>query len=199
MPSSMPYHFGFVIDAAMAAAPVKTILDVGIGYGKWGFLFHEFLDGHYDRVFPDQWKMEIHGVEIFEPYIKRFPWLKHFYKRIFCADIANLVLTKPRPKGLHEKYDIIYAGDVIEHLEKTPAVKMLRRLVQMSRKTLILSIPLGAAWMGNKIVAGNQWEHHRSTWSREEIEGYAARDMEVKTEVFNFGRGPIGAFAFTRK
>ena len=68
----------------------------------------------------------------------------------------------------------------------------------MAGRLFLLSIPLGTNWLGNKIVADNEWEHHRSTWEFDEILSYAEKDMGIDYEVHNFARGPIGVFAFMR-
>src|SRR5258708_35558700 len=45
-----------------------SVLDVGCGFGKYGFLSREYLDVQFGRLTPDQWQTRIVGIEAFAPY-----------------------------------------------------------------------------------------------------------------------------------
>ena len=66
MPTSVPYGVPIIAGAARQLRP-KSVLDVGIGFGKYGMLFREYLDiwdmecvADYD---PAAWKTRIDGIE----------------------------------------------------------------------------------------------------------------------------------------
>jgi len=69
MPSSAPDHIPAVLKHVMKLQP-KRVLDVGVGYGKWGFLLREYLESWNDRVHPEDWEITITGVEVWEPYTR---------------------------------------------------------------------------------------------------------------------------------
>ena len=163
MPSSLPDFIPTIIKTVMSTNP-RSVLDVGIGFGKWGHLFREYLDVYHGRVFKEDWLVNIEGVEIFRPYIEKQPWLSPIYDKIYCADIWDF-LVRRSPVS----YDIIMAGDVIEHLPKPMAQDVLVELHRISNKSLVLSIPLGKEWLGNKVVAGNGNERHLSAWTKEDV------------------------------
>jgi len=50
----------------------ESILDIGVGFGRWGFLFREFLEIWDDENYSGKWKRKIDGVEIFPDYIKEY-------------------------------------------------------------------------------------------------------------------------------
>lgn len=176
MPSSIPDHIPDVLKRIQKLQP-RRVLDVGIGFGKWGFLLREYLETWHDRVHPDSWKTEIHGVEVWEPYTK-LPWIETLYNKIFNEDIRSFA------KEADASYDVIICGDVIEHLPKTEAIDVLKRLLRLTRKTLVLSIPLGQEWLNNQIVDQNPYEKHRSAWSRVDIE-----DLGRVTQAIQFSVG----------
>ncbi len=194
MPSSTPKHISYVMDHIMKIQP-KTILDVGIGYGKWGFLCREYLEAWKDRVFPDQWEILLHGIEIFKPYTE-LPWIESIYDLVWNDDLTKVIhLLKPRTPA-NKGYDLIIAGDVIEHIRKDDGIQAIKDMIQISSKEIILSIPLGEGWMNNMIVADNEAERHRAVWRLVDVEG-VVRDEGYRFhewKIFEDNRRNIGVF-----
>lgn len=186
MPSSTHKTLSNVLDVLKAIDP-KTVLDVGIGYGKWGFLCREYLEAHADRVYPDDWKVKITGVEAWTPYIERIPWIGDLYDEIYPSRIEDLVSSLP-------DFELIIAGDVIEHLMKDDALMVLEELKKRTVKAFILSIPIGERWLGNMVIAGNDFESHRSTWSLEELNKIMGRPPIFKSEE---PRGEVAVYVYT--
>ena len=51
MPTSFHHHISKMVDWVVRLQP-RSILDIGVGFGKWGFLCREYLDifqGRYAR------------------------------------------------------------------------------------------------------------------------------------------------------
>ncbi len=193
MPSSTWAHIPNVIEAIFKLQPA-SILDVGIGYGKWGFLCREYLESWKDRVFPNQWKVRIDGIEIFAPYYERLPWVRNIYDEVYIGDACSVV------DGLCLRYDAVMAGDVLEHIEKSAAADLMQRLMSVANKTFILGLPIGDAWMRNQIVADNQAERHQSNWEIEEVNQTVNPNGEFKAKVRQFdvwGR-PYAVFMFSK-
>lgn len=155
MPSSTYKNHTLIIREIMKQQPV-TILDIGIGFGKWAFLAREYLETWKDRVFPDQWKVKIEGIEIFKPYIERLPWQKVIYDKIHEGDASDVI------KRLGN-YDLIIAGDVIEHLPKEKGIELMKACISKC-KCAVFSIPVGN-WMNNVTVADNDAEKHQAVWN----------------------------------
>ena len=101
-------NISYNIDLVKLIDP-SCILDVGIGFGRWGFLFREFLDVWDDGNYSGNWKRKIDGVEIFKGYIKDYH--KYFYNEIFNIDALDFI------NKTNSDYDLIFCGDIIEHME----------------------------------------------------------------------------------
>jgi len=185
MPSS---YYGFldeVVRVFMGVSP-KTVLDIGVGFGKWGHLFREYGDIFVGRFEKDDWITQIDGVEIFEHYINAHEHQKYIYDNIYIGNIFDIIDTLP-------EYEFIYAGDVIEHLHREDALIVLDKLKNKASKYLVVCIPLGdsSQWSQGEVY-GNVHESHLSFWTPEDFMGGVAGQWEVdiiKRELRGFDIG----------
>lgn len=156
-----------------------SILDIGIGFGRWGILFREFLEVWGDRNYSGSWKRTIDGVEIFPDYIKSYH--KYFYDNIYLENALDFI---SRTKN---KYDLINCGDVIEHFEKKDALKFINLCLNKS-KYLLINIPAGNNWEQDAIN-NNEYERHRSVWRVSDFKKYDNRlikkfhDIELRNYI----------------
>jgi len=178
MPSSYHAFINEVLDLYLEKNN-KTVLDIGIGFGKWGHLFREYGDVFQGRLTPREWVTEIHGVEIFEKYITQLH--RYVYDVIMVGSIAKIAGALP-------DYDFVFAGDVIEHMEKDVALYVLEQLKRKCRR-VVISIPLGLEWNQGEVF-GNEAERHLSVWNERDFE-----DWKIKIIKVNPKNKPIGLFA----
>ncbi|HYE03593.1 MAG TPA: class I SAM-dependent methyltransferase [Phycisphaerales bacterium] len=159
------------------ARPVRRVLDVGCGSGKWGFLTRELLDFYSNAVYyRADWKVRIEGIEIFERY--RNPVHEYVYDRVHWGDAVEIV------EGLDE-FDVIIAMEVIEHLTKDRGELLLRRLIARADRAVILSFPPEVDAAGDHIfsqqtVHGNVHETHRSIWTEADLSAYTFRRLAAQ-------------------
>lgn len=139
----------------------KSVFDVGVGFGRWGFLARMYLEVWKDRILKKDWVVQVDGVEIWDEYIT--PGVKYYYDKIWIGDALEIT------NGLDRKYDMIIAGDIIEHLKKSSARKLFKRLYEMADKVLIVVIPMGHLEGEEEILGGNPYERHQSWWTEEEM------------------------------
>lgn len=139
-----------------------SILDVGVGFGRWGILFREFLEIWERSNYNGDWKVTIDGVEIFEPYIKDYH--KYFYSNIFIQDALEFL------KLTDKKYDLIHFGDVIEHLTKNEGEEMIEIAMEKAKYVLI-NIPIGKNWPQDG-TPDNLYEAHKSVWYNNDFTKY---------------------------
>ncbi len=193
MPSSTWAHISNVMDTIYKASP-ESILDVGIGYGKWGFLCREYLESWKDRVFPEQWQVRLEGIEIFAPYYERLPWVRQFYNTVHIGDACSVV------DDLCTTFDLVLAGDVLEHINKEAATELLPKLMKLTQKLLIVCLPIGERWLKNRIVADNQAEQHRATWEIGEVIRAVGpgNEFRVTTLEYEVAGRPYAVFMFFR-
>mgnify|MGYP003676976206 CR=1 FL=1 len=199
MPVSIQIQITACVTKIVAAEPA-SVLDVGCGFGKWGYLCREYLDAFNGRWRPEDWTTRIDGIEFFEPYI--LDHQRALYSNITIGDIRDLCKTC-------DEYDVIIAGDVIEHMHKDEAEEVVETLYAKARKLLIVNIPLGKGW-DHPAQYGNPAELHRSEWYKEDFDGYAiesetyrlpagidygsfycAKDMEPDVRVAGFGNAAL--------
>jgi hypothetical protein len=162
MPTSTYSQITTVVKYLTAIMP-SSLLDIGVGNGKFGFIARDFLDVMLgERYHKDDWKIKIDGIEVFEKYIQDHQ--KSLYDEIFIGDAYDVI------DGLGQ-YDVIYLGDVLEHIEKDRAYEFLEKCANHCNRFIILSIPLGEKWIQPEIY-GNPHEEHLSFWSSEEFEEF---------------------------
>jgi len=162
MPSSRPNTIPTVIHLVRQLRP-KSVLDVGVGFGKWGHLFREYTDINEAEQDPARyrrknWRVRIDGIEGHAAYVT--PMHRYLYNKIHIGDACALMRKLPR-------YDLIFMGDVIEHLEKEAGLELMRDALKKSRKAIIVSTPKFET--GQRDLCDNELERHRSLWSAKDF------------------------------
>lgn len=151
----------FCINAIRRIQPRK-ILDVGVGFGRWGILCREFLEVWNERTHSVNWELQIDGVEIFKSNIEEYH--KFFYSNIYNESISDFLIRTDYV------YDLIILGDVVEHFEEKNAQDLLNLCLKRS-EYVILNLPLGKDWQQGEIY-GNLYERHLSFWEKKDIKGH---------------------------
>src|SRR5947209_14362475 len=157
MPSSRPNSIPTIIHLVRQIKPL-SILDVGVGFGKWGHLFREYTDiimserdpSRYERK---NWQVKIDGIEGHAAYVTEMH--RYLYNEIHIGEASEMI------KKLSH-YDLIFFGDVLEHLEKETGMQLLRDSWQLCNKAIIATTPRQET--GQENVCGNELERHRSLW-----------------------------------
>jgi hypothetical protein len=152
-------HFGqisLVVEILVKVKP-KSILDVGIGYGKYGMLAREYLDyAHFRRR-----DILIDGIEGFGEYIQ--DGQRFYYDNIFIGDALSLLPTLG-------KYDIILLLDTLEHFTKEDGLQILKDC-QLHATHVLVATPIEIEPQG--AVYGNEFEHHRFQWNKRDLISFA--------------------------
>jgi hypothetical protein len=157
MPSSRPTTIPTIISVVRQLKP-QSILDVGVGFGKWGHLFREYTDileaehdpARYERA---NWKVRIDGIEGYTSYITEMH--RFLYNEIFIGNALELI-------HIVGHYDLVFLGDIIEHFEKEDGMNLLASAVEKAGKAVIVSTPKFET--GQEDLCGNELEKHRSLW-----------------------------------
>lgn len=154
-------NISYNIDLVKRINP-NSILDIGIGFGRWGILFREFLEVWGDNNYSGKWNRTIDGIEIFPDYIKDYH--KYFYDNIYTENALDFL------QKTTNKYDLINCGDVIEHFDKNEALKLIE-LCLIKSKFVLINIPIGDNWKQGS-VNNNDYEMHRSIWYNSDFTKY---------------------------
>lgn len=164
MPSSRHYHITFVISLVRSIYPVpKSILDIGIGYAKWGHLFREYFDiikaeDDFSFYQKENWQTTIDGIEGYEPYIT--PMHKYLYNNIYLGNMLEII-------NQVGNYDLIFIGDVIEHVAKDDGIRFLKNCLNKANSALIVTTPAIEVEQG--ALCDNDYENHKAHYTRKDF------------------------------
>ena len=157
MPSSHHYQLNEILELIIETNPGK-LLDIGIGFGKYGFLSREYLELWEPGAVYGAHKRQIDGIEVFEPYLT--PLHRLIYDHIFTGDAREILPV------ITERYDLILMIDVFEHFTCEDGLKVLEECRRCGRNILI-SVP--RVMSAQEEVFGNPYETHRYNWSRKDF------------------------------
>jgi hypothetical protein len=159
MPTSSPSCLDFICKKIIERKP-KSFLDIGVGFGKMGFLAREYLDiwGGPDGCWRrENWKFVVDGIEAFEEYITDVQ--RSVYTNIHIGDATDLIKTL-------DPYEFAVCITTLEHIEKNKAKEFLNN-VKSKCKYSIFTIPVNIGKQG--AVYGNEYECHISSWTAKEL------------------------------
>lgn len=131
------------------------VLDIGVGSGTYARLLRKPV-GDATR-----WT----GIEIWEPYVERFA-LRQLYDHIICADARRMAETYARTLTRNDLYDVVIAGDVLEHMPVLDAVDLVENLKRITHY-LVVSVPIVHWEQGAE--NGNPYEAHVYHYSADEM------------------------------
>lgn len=149
MATSYHNQISLLMEIIMATRPT-SVLDIGVGRGKYGVLCREYLD---DLVNPGS-RSRIDGIEAFPGYLT--PLHSHVYDKIYLGD-ATAILP-----NLDRKYDVALLIDVFEHFDRAQGAQVVALLERVSGSVLI-SVP--AEWWPQGPSGGNVFQTHRAHYS----------------------------------
>jgi len=169
----MPYS-SFIFDNAIAEIikliRPKTFFDLGAGAGKYGSMVKE-IDS----------TIETTAIEIEKDYIKKFN-LRSIYNQVWNISVTDIV----QPKYFDSIFDIVMAGDILEHLKKSEGVDLLNFLIYRCR-WIIIEFPY--RYLQNTV---NDYasEAHISVWAENDFFSFERTRMYAKdTQRLIFLRG----------
>jgi hypothetical protein len=139
------------------------VLDIGVGFGKYGVLCREYLELWDGRGSYAEFLRRIDGVEAFKGYIT--PLHKFVYDHIYDEDIMDIL------DQIDFAYNLVLILDVLEHLDKDQGKLLLTKILQKNNGAII-STPKKVS--NQKDVFDNKYEVHKSQWTKDELSLYGA-------------------------
>lgn len=166
MPSSHLYQIPTIINIIRGLKP-GSILDIGCGFGKYGFLAREYLEIWQNRYQKAEWQTRIDCIEVHNFYITE---IHHYiYDQIF-KDEALSVLKNMQDHA----YELILAIDILEHFSLEQGRVFIKECQRVATYTLV-STP--KKFGTQDAVFDNQYEIHRSVWSLEEFDNLGLKGL----------------------
>ncbi|MGA0806584.1 MAG: class I SAM-dependent methyltransferase [Pseudohongiellaceae bacterium] len=167
MPFSQTSQLSPIISWVEQLKP-KSVLDVGIGMGQYGFLLRTKLEGlnlfrtegTRGWLTPrEDWAVRIDGIEGCAGYLT--PVQEWSYNHVFVADALAALARIP-----DASYELVLAIDIVEHFEKDDALRFLAELRRVSSRAALVSTPKD---FYEQHVEANPLEDHRSHWDESEL------------------------------
>ena len=155
MPSSEPWRLSPVAEFIYRLHP-QSVLDIGIGFGKWGVLAREYTDVTKGRCTNKDWQARIEGIEIWPAY-ESILWAA--YDQVHIGNAAEILPTLG-------KFDLILAVEILEHLTRHDGLKLIAE-IKAHTKHFVVSYSNSLSGP----VYGNQYEAHISRWSPDDFPG----------------------------
>ena len=157
MASSFVSQIPCIINLISRLRP-ERVLDIGKGFGKYGFLLHEYvgIDNQMKidpgRTMAEQSRIRVDAVEVDADLM--LPHLGHYYNKVYFGDALELYPELP-------KYDLVMMIDIIEHVDKKKALDLLRYF--LSKNTdIIVSTPIE---FFEQHLYDSTYENHVSFWT----------------------------------
>lgn len=158
MPTSHLYQINEIMELIVLTDP-KSILDIEVGFGKYGFLSREYLE-IWGKVEYATWERRIDGIEAFRGYLT--PVHNFIYDHIYEGD-ANDVMG-----SLQSSYDLILLIDVLEHFRYEGGVMLLEMCGRVGRN-MIIATPKD---IGSQRSSVNPYEDHRFQWAKKHFDKF---------------------------
>lgn len=158
---SHPLEYHNFLMAEVDKFESSTILDVGIGFGIWGYLMRKLRKPSL-----------LVGIDINLDYLSASK--KHnIYDHLVLASASHV----PFRKGT---FDYVLAIDVIEHLPKVDGERVFTGVECVCKGKIIITTPNG--YLEQHPCGAPESETHRSGWSPEEFrrKGYKVRGIGLK-------------------
>jgi hypothetical protein len=200
MAASAPYAIPVIANAVRQLQP-RSILDVGVGFGKYGVLFREYVDvwsaKNASETKRGGWRLRLEGIEVFEEYLS--PLHDYIYDQIHIGEADSVI------DGLGQ-YDVVFMGDVLEHFTKDAGRRMIQKLYDHADKCVLLTYPRDAQERDG--ILGNPAEAHLSTWSAGDFEEFPRISytvLENRADVCALAKPPhtppflVGCFAARKR
>lgn len=170
MGTSRPNYLQEFGNSVINKNPLR-VLDIGVGFGKNGYLVREYTDIWNKRIQPDTWKTTIDGIEIFESYLHDAS--RFIYNNIMIGDVFKY-------ESIIKSYDMVTMTDVLEHFDKTDAIKLMDIL--SACKSMFVTTPINPSPQGE--VNGNVHETHRCKFTELELTKYGKVITKPTDNVF---------------
>lgn len=154
----MYYHYrkDWIGKACKELADCETILDVGCGYNSP--LQHLKKDGK---------KHHLTGIDAFHPYI-----VESQKKLLHDSYLETDLRTLEYPE---KSFDGMFCSEVIEHLSKQEAHRLLWKMSRWAKKVVIVTTPNGYVLQHDP---ANPYQEHKSGWTIRELRKFGFTEVK---------------------
>ncbi len=160
MPTSYPNQISTIVKLITKLNP-NSVLDVGVGFGKYGVLCREYLELNEDKPEYNKFVKKIDGIEVYEKYLT--PLHNYIYDHVYVGNVLNLI------DQMNYNYDLVLLIDIIEHFDKQQGKNLIKKLLKQN-KGIFISTPKIVSKQGSQYE--NIYETHKSRWTKRDFFGF---------------------------
>ncbi|WP_164669963.1 hypothetical protein [Virgibacillus doumboii] len=174
MPTSYVSQISLILKLLSEVRP-KSILDAGVGFGKYGMLCREYKDIVHGRYNKEDWVTEIVGIEGYTQY--QNPVHNYVYDKVYYGLIEDVLPYIVR------SFEVTLLIDVLEHFTKDDGKKIIYQLLDIS-DFLYIATPI---IVKKQSYLFNELEEHKSQWALEDFKDFPIERFEFFNEKDNGG------------
>ena len=162
MPTSSPTIISFVCEWMRNRSDrINSVLDIGMGFGKWGFLSREYIYTWKKDLTLLEYRnykdFRVDAIEIYPEIIT--PLQNEIYNEIHIGCATEIIDEV-------DDYDLIIMGDVLEHLTKEDGKTLLKKCIKKG-KHVVLATPV--VFTKGRAVLDNEHEKHKCVWDNDDF------------------------------
>lgn len=184
MPSSSyagTVEFALFLDSRIPFEPGDTVLDIGCGIGRMGFIVRDLTDFKWGHFKKEEFVINLVGVDIWPAYLQEVQQV--IYSELIHAE-AFAYLTEFHTKDKRAKLTTL--SHILEHMTREHGMNALET-ARLVSDWVIVMLPLVDT--PQEPVFGNEHEAHISEWTLNELGA-----LSVYYEVVGQGIYPNGVF-----
>ena len=137
----------FTVQALVDIAP-RRVLDVGVGFGRWGLLLREFCEPSTVKT-ADDWTIHLEGITSSDK--DGFEHLRSLYNCLHCSDIWEWLLSN------QERWNVMIFSELTVQPSQVSSYEMLDRALDMADYVVL---PQGAM---------SERDHSAIPWDSEDV------------------------------
>ena len=164
MPTSSPDQINEILQLVLRLKP-ESILDIGVGFGKYGFLCREYLDNGFGAEGAGSNRKRIDGIEINDKYITSLQ--KQIYDNLHIGQAKDIL-----PK-LDKYYDVILLVNVLEYLPKEEGLELIKLCRDRGRNVIVSTLRKPADEFTG--LYGHEYAGIKSIWNEKDFDSYPHR------------------------
>lgn len=144
----LPPFYQMILKFLFPKSNHLKVLDLGCGKGIAGELFNSNKNHKFT------------GIDIFNPYIKICS-NNGFYNKVIRADLTKIKLDK-------KSFDVVLLLQVLEHMDKNDALKVLQQSISAAKAAVLISLPNGKCLQEE--YEDNKFNIHKSVWRHTDLQ-----------------------------